>query len=105
MNSEKVKTGGITEKEGVPYVWNVPCFKDTDYKFSEAKLKGLSYWICPHCLKHLSLQDEIILCAQGCHLKNDPKTKSVFIKSDKNLISGKKIWSAIKQIKNINLNF
>ena len=58
---------GITEKNGVLYVWGIPCSRDENYKFSLAEYLGLTIWVCPHCEAHLSYNDDEIICINNCH--------------------------------------
>lgn len=59
---------GIKEKDGVPYVWGVPCSRDKNYKYSLAEYLGLTPWLCPYCDSHLSQTEEEIICLNDCHI-------------------------------------
>ncbi|MGZ3862202.1 MAG: hypothetical protein ACXVPN_11810 [Bacteroidia bacterium] len=72
-------TGGITEKNGIPYVWGVPCIKDAEYKFSLNKFP-VTIWLCPHCLQNISFENEDIFCVTGCHLSGNVDRGSYFVK-------------------------
>ncbi|HWY39076.1 MAG TPA: hypothetical protein VNY73_10990 [Bacteroidia bacterium] len=66
----------ISEHNGVPYIWGVPCIKDKNYRFSSAEFLGLSEWVCPHCHSHISQENGDIICLNSCHLKKKRSKKS-----------------------------
>ena len=70
---------GITEKNGLPYVWGVPCVKDYYYQFSADRLMRRTAWLCPHCLDNISLENEEMFCQNSCHLAKNAVRKSVFM--------------------------
>jgi hypothetical protein len=91
---------GITEKNGIPYVWGVPCVKDNYYKFSADRLVGRTAWLCPHCMDNISLENEEMFCRNSCHLVKNAVRKSVFMdlfdESQVGIRSGKLFKIAIR---------
>jgi len=63
---------GMLEKNGVPFVWGIPCARVTNYELQGDTLRRGIEWICPHCLGFLKEQEHILVCSNNCHL---PSTK------------------------------
>lgn len=80
---KRISLNGISEKDGIPHIWDVPCVRDNG--FGNIALKpGLTYtnWICPCCLNNLNIDENGMYCKTGCHLANE-KLTSVFLKKRK----------------------
>ncbi|HXB39374.1 MAG TPA: hypothetical protein VNZ49_02460 [Bacteroidia bacterium] len=66
---------GITEEDGVPHVWGVPCIRDKNYRFSLAEYLHLTVWLCPYCYSHLIQKEDSKICINDCHKSRNDKQK------------------------------
>lgn len=93
---------GITEKNGIPHVWGVPCAHDKVWETLTFPLKDTyTGWICPHCLGYLFKYNTGLHCINSCHLAKK-HLPSVYLKekrfSVKVNFSVKAIYHSARQL-------
>ena len=69
-----IKMNGITEEDGVPHVWGIPCIRDRNYRLSLAEYFGLTFWLCPYCDSHLIQKEGSKICINDCHIAKNEKS-------------------------------
>ena len=72
------RKNGMTEKNGIPHIWEVPCIKEVDYRLHAEKFNLSQGWLCPHCLTFITTTKAEPSCSKGCHLRRDLFVKSFF---------------------------